>query len=309
LTRPRQTIGFRREILETPDGDELLLDWLDGPSSAPVLICLHGLEGSSYSVYVQGLVACAARRGWRAVALNFRSCARDPKNLNRMLSNRRPRLYHSGETQDLDFLVRSLAARFPALPLLAAGASLGGNVLLKWLGEHPAQSQVQASVALSTPFELSASARHLESGMGRFYVEPFLKTLRPKALAASRRFPEAAARIDGPGVERSRTFYEFDDAATAPLHGFSNAADYYQRSSSLGFLSRIATPTLCINASDDPFSPEHVLSEARSGASPAVEFLTPRFGGHIGFVEGAWPWRARYWAEETAIGFLSRYAV
>ena len=307
LTRPRRLIPYRREVLEAPDGDALILDWVDGPVGSPILVAVHGLEGSSYSVYVQGILRGAARRGWRGVALNLRSCARDPERLNRTIPNRRPRLYHSGETGDLDFLLRALRAREPAAPLVAVGASLGGNVLLKWLGESRDLPLLRAAVALSTPFDLAAGARHLESGPRRVYLEPFLKTLRPKALDVAERFPEAAAKIDLRGVNRSRTIREFDDAATAPLHDFDGADDYYRRSSSLAFLPRITTPTLCINASDDPFLPESVIAGAKAAASDAVQFLTPRRGGHIGFVEGSFPWRARYWAEEIAIAHLARY--
>jgi len=225
-----------------------------------------------------------------------------------MIPNDRARLYHSGETEDLNFLLRTIAAREKSPTLVAAGASLGGNVLLKWLGETADPTALlRSAVSLSAPYDLAAGARHLESGFRRLYLEPFLKTLRPKALLAVRRFPEAAARIDVEGVRRSRTLREFDDAATAPLHGFAGADDYYAKSSSLQFLSRIRTPTLCISAVDDPFLPEPVLGRARSEASAAVEFLAPLRGGHIGFVEGPWPWRARFWSEETAIAYLARH--
>src|SRR5262249_8628950 len=184
----------------------------------------------------------ASARGWRGTAVNFRSCARDPRNLDRMLENRRPRLYHSGETTDTDFVVRVLAAREPETPLLAAGVSLGGNVLVKWLGENPGQTRVRAAVAVSVPFDLAEGSGHLESPLGRLYVRSFLSTLRPKALSVVPRFPEAAAPIDLDAVRRARTFFEFDDAATAPLHGFAGAEDYYTRSSSLGFVEPITTP-------------------------------------------------------------------
>ena len=329
LTRSRRLVAFRRERVETPDGDELVLDHVDtlfdsGPSrrSAPestrrfpaagpaspaaVVLVLHGLEGSSYSVYVQGILEAAARRGFRGVALNFRSCARDPRDLSRMLPNRRPRLYHSGETEDLDFAVRTLAAREPDAPLYAVGVSIGGNVLLKWLGERPEQSGVAAAVALSTPYDLSACADHLETPIGRLYVSSFLGTLRRKAIGAAERFPEAAARIDVSRTRRARSFREFDDAATAPLHGFSGADDYYRRSSSIAFLSRIATPTLCISSEDDPFLPAESLVSARAAAPGSVELRVTRRGGHIGFVAGSLPWRPSYWAEETAIEWLAR---
>lgn len=308
LTRPRRLVPFRREVLETPDSDDLVIDFVDGPAGSPIVVVVHGLEGSSYSVYVQGILALARRRGWRGAALNFRSCARDPADLSRTLWNRRPRLYHDGETEDLDFLVRTLGQREPGTPLLAVGASLGGNVLLKWLGEKPSQTTVRAAVAISVPFDLAAGSRHLERGIGRFYAESFLRTLRSKAIEAARRFPQAAARIDTGRVRRSKTFWEFDDAANAPLHGFAGADDYYRRASSLGFLAAIAAPTLCISAADDPFLPPECLEDARLRASSAVRFLRTRAGGHIGFVSGLLPWRPHYWAEEKAVAFLASHA-
>ncbi len=286
-----------------------MLDHVEGTDvRSPRLLVLHGLEGSSYSVYVQGFLAKAFRRGWRGTALNFRSCARDPALLSRMLPNRRPRLYHSGETSDLDFVVATLAARDPEAPLFAAGVSLGGNVLLKWLGENPGQRMVTAAVAVSTPYDLAAGSRHLETGLGRFYVGGFLKTLREKAGGVARRFPEAAARIDLEGVSRSRTFWDFDDAATGPLHGFTGADDYYARSSSLNFLGRIRTPALCLSAQDDPFLPAGVLDLAReqAAASGAVSFVITKRGGHIGFVAGG---GARYWAEEISLGWLEQFGL
>jgi predicted alpha/beta-fold hydrolase len=315
FTRSRRLVRFRRELLETPDGDELVLDHADGSEAkakakgSPRVILLHGLEGSSYSVYVQGLAREINRRGWSATALNFRSCARDPANLRRMLPNRRARLYHSGETEDLDFVVRTLAARGAesGTPLFAIGTSLGGNVLLKWLGEHPGQREVAAAVALSTPYDLAASDRHLDSAIGRLYVRNFLRTLRGKALDATRRFPEAAARIDVGRTLAARTFWEFDDAANAPLHGFAGADDYYARASSLGYLSRVTTPTLCLSAEDDPFLPREALARARAIAARAIAFgVTPR-GGHIGWIDGP-PWRPGYYAERVVIDWLAERA-
>ena len=308
LARGRRRVPLGREFLATPDGDELVVDHLDGPARSPRVVLLHGLEGSSNSVYVQGLLEGIRRRGWRGAAMNFRSCARDPSDLSRMLPNRRPRLYHSGETSDLDFLVRTLREREPETPLLAVGVSLGGNVLLKWRGENPRGGGVAAAAALSTPYDLAASARHMESFSGRVYTKGFLATLRPKAISAAQRFPEAAARIDVGRVLTSRTFWEFDDAATAPLHEFGGADDYYRRASSISFLAAIASPTLCLSAQDDPFLPLEALSRARdaAAASPFVEFRVSRRGGHIGWVAGASPWSARYWAEEFVLDWLAR---
>ncbi len=301
IARSRRQVAFVREVLATPDGDELILDHVEGAAGSPRLVVLHGLEGSSYSVYAQGFLAAAARRGWRGTARNFRSCARDPRRLSRMLRNRRPRLYHSGETSDFDYVIATLASREPEAPLLAAGASLGGNVLLKWLGENPGQRMIVAAAAVSTPYDLSAGSRHLETPLGRLYVRGFLETLRPKTFDVIERFPQAAARIDRGRLLACRTFWDFDDAATGPLHGFAGAEDYYSRSSSINFLGRIQTSTLCLSAQDDPFLPASVLDRARDAASSAVDFVTTRQGGHIGFVAGG---RARYWAEEMSIGWL-----
>ncbi|MGH9366120.1 MAG: YheT family hydrolase [Thermoanaerobaculia bacterium] len=282
LAGRRRPEPYAREVLETPDGDELVVDRLEGPAGSPILVILHGLEGSSFSIYVQDLLRLARERGWRGAALNFRSCARDPGRPGRMLPNRRPRLYHSGETGDLGFLLSTLAGREPEAPLFAAGVSLGGNVLLKWLGENPKQTVVRAAAAISTPYDLAEAARHLEKGLGRLYTGGLLRTLRAKALELARRFP--GVPIDAARARGARTFWEFDDAVTAPLHGFSGALDYYTRSSSLRFLQLIETPTLCLSARDDPFLPAEVLDRARRAASRAVRLAVTARGGHAGFV-------------------------
>ncbi len=297
VARGRRRLPFERERFETPDGDELFVDWSGGPAGRPILIVLHGLEGSSFSLYVQGLLARADRAGWRGAAMNFRSCARNPLRPSRALPNLRPRLYHSGETGDFDFLVRAIAAREPGVEMAAVGVSLGGNVLLKWLGENPGQKLVRRAGAISAPYDLAAGARKLERGVGRLYTGALLRTLRAKALDTARRFPEAAARIDLARTRRARTFREFDDAATAPLHGFAGVDDYYARSSSIGFLASIDTPTLCISARDDPFLPAEAVDRARLAASPAVRFTVSERGGHVGFVAGPVPWRSFSWAE------------
>jgi predicted alpha/beta-fold hydrolase len=305
VSRPRRLVQFRREALTTPDGDELLLDHLDAPVTArnPLhFVLLHGLEGSSYSVYMQGVLAVIARHGHAATAMNFRSCARDPHNIFRMLPNRRPRFYHSGETGDFDFVVERLAARHERV--VAFGASLGGNMLLKWLGEHPGQQRVRAAATLSVPYDLGAGSRHLEqTAAGRFYLSRFLGTLKKKV---SR--PDIATLIDLPAVKKTRTFWDFDDLATAPIHGFRDANDYYTHSSSIHYVGRIDTPTLCLNAEDDPFLPPDVLPLVRAKASAAVDFRTTVCGGHVGFISGTMPWKCEYWAEELVVRWLIEHA-
>ena len=309
LVRSRRQVRLRREALTAPDGDTLLLDHADAPvpDGAPPLLILHGLEGSSHSVYAQGMLALGLAAGLRPSVLNFRFCARDLRDLSRAIPNERPRLYHSGETTDLDFVLRTLAARH-GRPVLAAGVSLGGTVLLKWLGEHPGERLVAAAATLSVPYDLAAGDRHMTSFPSALYVRAFVKTLVPKAESIARRFPGAAARLDIPRAARAWTFREFDDAATAPLHGFAGADDYYARSSSLNVLGSIDVPTLCLSALDDPFVPPECVAAARAAASPSVRFLVTERGGHAGWV-AARGLRAVSWGEESAIAFLKEASI
>ena len=303
LTR-RRLLPLRREVLQTADDDDLIVDHLDTPVTNGSLhfVLLHGLEGSSYSVYIHGLLSVIAQHGFAATVMNFRSCARDPHRPSRMIMNRRPWLYHSGETGDLDFLIRTLSAR--NTPLAAIGASLGGNALLKWLGEHPQQRSVIAAATMSVPYDLDAGARYLARGAGPLYVANFFRTMRQKTVSVVERFPEMRARVDIRGAMRARTFHDFDNASTAPIHGFRDAEDYYARSSSLPFLPSISVPTLCISAEDDPFLPLDVLARAQRAASASIEFRVTTAGGHTGFVAGSAPWAPRYWAEDLMVRWI-----
>ncbi|MFN2399585.1 MAG: hydrolase [Gemmatimonadaceae bacterium] len=301
LLRRRPSISPRRERWDTADGDFVDLYRIDAPEGrrTPRLIVLHGLEGSPRSQYARGLLHQAARRGWAADLLVFRSCGEEP--------NRLARSYHSGETSDLDFVVRRLTGEDPTRAVVLAGVSLGGNVLLKWLGEsaHDLPAQVCGAAAVSVPFDLARGARHLDTGFARVYRDHFLRSLRRKAHEKRTRFPEL---LSAAAIDRARTFYEFDDAVTAPLHGFASADDYYSRSSSIQYLDRISIPTLLISARDDPVLPAAVLDDVmtitRENPALTVEFL-PR-GGHVGFVSGQVPWRAVYYAEWRVADFLQQ---
>ena len=283
------------------DGDEVELHRLEphgaGASHRGRLLVLHGLEGTIRSHYLRGLLALAHHRGWAADALIFRTC-------NGEMTHAR-RLYHSGETTDLDRVVRRLVHEHPGQPLALAGFSLGGNVLLKWLGEHGEDlpPQVRAAVAVSVPFDLERGSRFIERGFARVYGRHFLRTLRAKARAKLEHDP---GLFDAMALERARTLFDFDDAVTAPVHGFAGASDYYRRSSSLGFLSSIRRPTLLLSAYDDPFLPPAVLREvervAHGNRNLSVEFH--QRGGHVGFISGRAPWAPRYYAEERVLGFL-----
>jgi predicted alpha/beta-fold hydrolase len=216
------------------------------------------------------------------------------------------RLYHSGETTDLDLVVERLVQDHPGQPLVLAGFSLGGNVLLKWLGERGDRlpREVRGAVAVSVPFDLERGSRFIERGFGRVYTRHFLRTLKAKARAKLVRDPEL---FDARAMERARTLYEFDDVVTAPVHGFENAHDYYERSSSLNFLAEIRCPTLLLSAYDDPFLPPAVLDEVERVASENG-CLTTEFhlrGGHVGFISGSSPFAPRYYAEERIFDFLN----
>jgi len=282
----------------TPDGDFLDIVSLAAFRDAPRLLILHGLEGSARSHYVGGLLAASREREWGADVLVFRGCGGE--------MNRAARTYHSGETTDLDFVVRQIRSRHPSSPLMLCGVSLGGNVLLKWLGEQGdrAADMVVAAVAISVPFDLARSCAHIDSSISGMYSRHFLRSLRPKALSKIVQHPELA---DPDVVRRSRTLWSFDDAFTSLVHGFRDAADYYAQSSSLRFLSKIRVSTLLLSARDDPFYPPKLLDEVqlRSRENSHLHCEFHERGGHVGFVGGALPWRPEYYGEHRAVEFLA----
>lgn len=291
----------RIEQWDTPDGDSVSVARVDPKrSDAPTLTIFHGLEGTVDSNYAQGLMHLARSRGWGAALLIFRTCdGRIPKA---------PRMYHSGETTDADFFIRRLAAERPGLPILATGVSLGGNVLLKWLGEQGTNvpAELRAAAAVSTPFDLGAGSRFLERGFSRVYVRHFVQQLKQKARAALERHPQLP--VDRERLERSRTFWEFDDAFTAPVHGFAGADDYYARSSSLRFLGNVSRPSLLFSAVDDPFLPAAILEQVREVAR-ANPLLLPEFtptGGHVGWVSGS-PLAPVYHMEPRVVHWLAGF--
>ena len=296
--RPRPALPLRVERWNTPDEDFVDIHRLDGPANAPRLLFLHGLEGTIRSHYVAGFFGEAQRRGWAADLLIFRGCGDEP--------NRAPRFYHSGETSDLEMVLERVRTECPEAPIILAGVSLGGNVLLKFLGEQgkAIADQVVAAAAISVPFDLERGARFISTGFSRIYDRHFLRTLRQKALAKLERYPSL---FDAAELNRAENIYEFDDAVTAPVHGFKDAHDYYERSSSLGFLSRVAVPTLLLSAIDDPFLPADVLDQVRAVGreNSCLRLDFTEHGGHVGFVAGRLPWRPFYYAEWRACEFFA----
>ncbi len=291
LFRRTPQVELKRERIELPDGDFLDLDWSTN-NSGPIVVILHGLEGSSDSKYVRGLLKAVHERGWRGVVMHFRGCSGEP--------NRLPRSYHSGETGDLVHVVNLLRRREPETPLFVVGFSLGGNVLLKWLGETGAQAPIKAAVAVSVPFLLGESAKRLDQGFSRLYQWGLMRSMR-NAVAGKRRLMKLPLRIED--LSALRTFRDFDEHVTAPLHGFVGAEDYYLRSSSRQYLRGIQVPTLIVQSCDDPFMTDAVIPQDGE-LSSAIELELYDGGGHVGFIEGALPWRPEYWLEERVLHHL-----
>jgi len=299
LLRPARGVSYERVRVETPDGDFLDLDRLVPARGAgrgrarPTVLLLHGLEGCSESGYVVETARRLAARGVEAVALNFRGRSGVP--------NRRRRFYHSGDTADLTHVLGILRSG-GADSIGIVGFSLGGNVLLKLLGERrdAAGELVDAAVAVSVPYDLAAAARRMESGPGRLYGALFLRSLR----ASVRRKAALGHDYDLEALEAVRTLREFDDAFTAPVHGFGGAEEYYRRCSASRYLSRVRVPTLLLQARDDPFLPESALPKAAMRANPHLRPVLTERGGHVGFVAAAAGER-RFWAEEEAVRWLT----
>jgi predicted alpha/beta-fold hydrolase len=288
----------RRERLELPDGDFVDVDrYAVGgrPAVAGLVVC-HGLEGSSRAPYVRGLTAVALARGLEVVAMNFRGCSGEP--------NRLARFYHSGDTGDLDHVVTRLARERPGRPILLCGFSLGGNVVVKYVGERGGAlpREVRAAAGISVPFDLARSARALDAPgfWNGVYRGRFLRKLRAKAIAKARRFP---GRLDVAAVRAAGTFAAFDGAVTARLHGFASAEDYWGRSSSGPFLAGVRRPLLALASLDDPIVPGDTIPFDAPRTNPLVRIEATEAGGHVAFVSG-WPFWPSFWAERRAVDFL-----
>ena len=293
MAAPGPLPTYRRERWETPDGDFIDLDHVvPGPGQpapardAPLLALFHGLEGSSASHYSRKLMAATAARGWRGVVVHWRSCSGE---LNRLA-----RAYHSGDSVEMDWIVRRLR------PDYVVGISLGANVLAKWLGEQQRSAPIKAAVAIAPPQDLRAGAERLARGLSRIYSRHFLASLRRKAFDKLERFP---GLCDRDRIRTARTLYDFDDAFTAPVHGFAGAHDYWQRSSCRPCLAAITVPTLVINALNDPFIPAGSLA-GPADVSPAVTLDYPAGGGHAGFVSAPLPGGSTWFVQRT-LAFLA----
>lgn len=272
-------LKLRRERWSSPDGDFIDTDFLDGPPGAPLLVLFHGLEGSARSHYALSTAHACKKAGWRLALPHFRGCSGE--------LNRRPRAYHSGDSAEIDWILRRLHAANGSERLHAAGVSLGGNALLKWAGEQGAAANevVTGVAALCAPLDLAACGHHLARGFNRVYTRHFLNTLKAVSTTRLRQFP---GLFDEARMLQAINLYQFDDAVTAPIHGFTGADDYWQRASAKPWLASITVPTLAVNPKNDPFLPASALPEA-GDVSPLVRLEQPSGGGHVGFVSGAFP--------------------
>jgi predicted alpha/beta-fold hydrolase len=289
----RVRASFIRERLELADGDFIDLDWLR-QGAQRLAILAHGLEGSSTQTYIRGMAATLAAAGWDSLAYNFRGCSGEP--------NRLPRAYHSGETGDLRAVIAHAAQDYSTLALI--GFSLGGNVILKYLGEAPPHAGVRAAAAICAPIDLAACARQLDQHRSnRLYLRRFIVSLVEKIEAKSTLFPDI---VDAADARELRTFQQFDDRFTGPMHGFRDADDYWTQSSARQFLPRIAVPTLLLQPRNDPFLAPEAYPWPEAEANPHLYLEAPDSGGHVGFLDlrnGLQPW-----SERRTTDFLTTHA-
>ena len=301
LVAPHPRAHYDRERWNTPDHDFIDVDWVRRTAAAPdahagdspLVVLFHGLEGCSASPYAHALMARVRKRGWDGAVVHFRGCSGEP--------NRLPRAYHSGDTAEIDWILQRLRGEHPRREIHAVGISLGGNALLKWLGERAQDAAriVSRAAAVSAPLDLMAAGDALGRGFNLVYTRAFLSTLKRKSLAKLAGYPDL---YDAAAVRTARTLRAFDDVVTAPLHGFRDTDDYWTRASSKPWLSRIEVPTLIVNARNDPFLPERALP-SQSEVSAQVTLELPREGGHVGFVGGRFPGNLD-WLPQRIIGFF-----
>lgn len=299
LTRFLKTPVDKMERFELPDGDFLDVAWSDNglKRDAPLVVFLHGLGGNVNSKYLAGFMRAVNKCGWRGVLMHFRGASQEP--------NRLARAYHSGDTADLDCFLRALDKREPHTKKAIVGISLGGNVLLKWLGEQGSQSLVQAAIAISVPFRLSVVADRINQGFSRIYQAHLLESLRHVFKRKLKHNPDILP-AEVKRLDSLRCFWTFDEHITAPLHGFPHVHAYYRESSSAQYIINIATPTLIIHALDDPFMTPEIVPQADE-ISNHVTLELSRKGGHVGFIAGSVSGVPVYWLDERVPQFLQDY--
>jgi predicted alpha/beta-fold hydrolase len=295
---PKQRLHTEAETVPLPDGDEVQLNWLHSKNSsdnAPVVILLHGLAGDINSHYIQAMLAQCHALGWTAVLLHFRGCNGKPNKL--------PRAYHSGDTADAALVITEVKRRYPNRPLVAIGYSLGGNVLLKYCGEQAEYNPLSAAVAVCPPLSLSACAKRINTGSSKLYQRYLLERLKRSTLLKLTQFTDFPLPLTPQQVQGFSSIEQFDEYYTAPIHGFLNAQDYYQKASGKAFLRHICIPTLIIHAKDDPFLSDDVIPKANE-LSAHIHYELTNGGGHVGFVYGS-PLKPQFWLNQRIPQFIT----
>ena len=300
LTNRSKPVGHK-ERLELNDGDFVDLIWtkhLEATYDGPLLVLFHGLEGSIKSHYAYRLLQSLESQNWPGVMMHFRGCSGEP--------NRLSRAYHSGETDDPRYFLEHLTARFPNAKLFAAGYSLGGNMLLKYLGEYKENSLLHGAISVSPPLDLSACEVRLKSGFSQVYQHHLLSRMKRNLKQKLELMPELINNLRcKDGIDSIKTFKSFDEQVTAPLHNFKNADDYYQQSSAMQYLKDITVPSLILHAKDDPFM-THAVIPKPDQLSASIEYELCDKGGHVGFIGGVFPWRPQFYIEQRIADFLKR---
>lgn len=295
--KPAQLFKYRRERWELDDGDFVDVDWVDGSAHSPLIVFFHGLEGGSCSHYILSITNRLKHYNWRSAVIHFRGCSGKP--------NRLSRAYHAGDSTEIDWMLQRITSQTQATsatqPVYVIGVSLGGNALLKWLGEKGEQAKklVAGAATISVPLDLAAAGSALDVGFNQVYTRHFLNTLKYKALDKLEQFP---GLFDAKALKKCTTIYDFDNLVTAPLHGFRGTDDYWRQSSSKPWLAHIKVPTLVINARNDPFMPASVLPTQKD-VSPAVTLEFPEQGGHAGFMQGPFPGKLN-WLPKKILSFF-----
>ncbi|WP_419420283.1 hydrolase [Legionella sp. D16C41] len=299
LTRKIKAPIDKIERVELSDGDFVDLAWaINGlTADSPLVILLHGLGGSVQSPYAAGLMHALNKQGWRAVLMHFRGASDEP--------NRLPRAYHSGDTADFNFVINRFARLEPHTRKAAIGVSMGGNVLLKWLGENSKQNLLVTAVAVCVPFQLRLVADRVNRGFSKVYQKRLLRRLQQifinKRATSTSPLPEAFK-----DVEKWQCFWTFDEYVTAPLHGFTNVYELYRKASSYNYLPYITTPTLIIHAKDDPFMTPDIIPPAEQLPDCVILELSKK-GGHVGFISGNIPGQPIYWLDERIPSYLNSF--
>lgn len=292
LARMRTQVAMRSERLELADGDFLDLEWV-GSGDGPIVLILHGMAGNATSPYIKGIMQEIIDRGWRGVMMYFRGCSHE--------INRLPVTYHFGRTEDFGLLLQHVKQKFPNAPLYATGFSMGGNVLLKWLGENSQQTDIHAAVAISAPYDLRSTSIQIRQGKGRVYQWLLMRDIK-RFVNKKYNYPHSPVAVET--IDKIKSFWDLDDKLTAPINGFKDAVEYYNQTSCKPWLPHITTNTLIIHALDDPMIPANTLPSIDT-FSATTHFELSQHGGHVGFVAGSLS-QPIYWTDSRIMDYLTQ---